>query len=479
MKILLVKAPYQYPHKKALRTESLGQLYIAAVLRERGFEVSIYDPTMGQPLKTADGYYYGVPLEKLATIFQATRPDVIGLTCHNAYSLSGTELVARTAKSCLSKNIMTIAGGVYPSVYKGRILAECPSIDYAFQGESETALADFLGGRSLRPGELLSVDGLIFRSKNEIKVNDKRHFIHDLDQLPYPARDLVNIRAYMNMKSTLYGLGTKPTLSILTSRSCPNQCRFCNMWLIHGDTWRPRSPQNVIGEFELMVKKYSAKHIFVMDDNFTYDPERAKTICEEIIRRRLRFKWNTPHGISVRKMDFELARLMKKAGCINVCVGIESGSEWVRNELMGKGISNQQITHAVTCFKKAGLPVCGLMLLGYPGETEDHFKESMAFVSRLPLSLITASFVFPFPGTRLYDQLREEGIIAHDFNPPLDDYLEPVFLPPGLQRNRLKQRYQRLLMGFYLSHIGQIAKEMVLGRAKWITGKGIRRLLGS
>lgn len=471
----MVNAPFRFPGRHVLCTESLGQLYLAAVLREKGIEVSIYDPTLGRPLKTGGEFYYGVPARKLEEVLRSARPDVIGITCHNVYSLPGTELIARTVKSRLSPKMTTIAGGVFPSVHQRRILDECPSLDFALQGESERSLAVFLDGVCSGSGVPAAVDGLIYRAGDDIKVNPKRHFIEDLDQLPFPARDLVDIKAYMNTRSVLYGLGSKPALSILTSRSCPNRCRFCNMWMIHGERWRPRSPRNVVEEFDLLVNGYGAKHVFVMDDNFTHDPERAKTICQELIRRRLKFEWNTPHGISLKNIDLELALLMKRAGCVNVCVGIESGSEWVRNELMGKGLSDEQIVQAVSCFKKAGLPVYGLMLLGYPGETEDRFKESLAFIKRLPLNSLSAGYVFPFPGTRLYDDMRTEGIISGDFHPPLDDYLEPVFEPPGVTVKQLKERHRRLLGGFYLSHFGQIAGEILRGKAKWITGKGIRR----
>jgi len=477
MKVLLVRAPFFAPRRKVLLTEPLGLLYLAAALRQRGVEVSILDPALGRPLRTANGYRFGWPGEGLGWILRTLRPDAVGVTCHDVTSLRGTELVARTVKSCLSPDMPVIAGGVYPSVHKARILEECPSVDFAFQGESEKAFPDFLGRGRPGRGDLSAIDGLIYRSNGEIRVNPKRHFIQDLDRLPFPARDLVDLDAYMNSGSVLYGLGSKPTLTILTSRSCSNHCRFCNMWMVHGRSWRPRSPQNVVEEFSLLVGKFNARHVFVMDDSFTHDSERAKIICRELIRRRLKLDWNTPHGISLKHIDLELARLMKRAGCVNVCVGIESGSERVRNELMGKGLSDAQIVQAVSCFKKAGLPVYGLMLLGYPGETDARFKESLAFVRKLPLSALSAGYVFPFPGTRLYEELLAEGVIGEDFKPPADDFLDPVFAPPGTTIEQLRQRHKMLLKGFYLSHAGQIAGELIRGKARWITGRGIKILL--
>lgn len=251
------------------------------------------------------------------------------------------------------------------------------------------------------------------------------------------------------------------------------------MWMIQGRKWRPRSVDNIIGELDQILNRYQAKHVFVMDDNFTQDPDRVKEICDRIISKGWKFKWSAPHGITVRHIDLELAKLMKRSGCRSVCLGIESGSEYVRNKLMGKGVTNSQIKNAAICLKKAGLNAAGIMLLGYPGETDQHIEESLQFIKTLPLSFITIGYVFPFPGTELYDNLVEQGLIGPDFNPPLDDYIDPVFPTPEASIEEIRNRYSKLLIGFHLSHIGQLSKDLVLGRANWITGKGIKRLLRS
>ena len=134
--------------------------------------------------------------------------------------------------------------------------------------------------------------------------------------------------------------------------------------MVHGKKWRARSTQNVIAELDEILHKYKARHVLVIDDNFTQDPDRAKHICETIISNGWKFKWNAPHGISVGKIDLELAKLMKRSGCVSVCLGVESGSEYVRNKLMGKGVTNEQIAKAADCFKKAGLPAGGLIASG-------------------------------------------------------------------------------------------------------------------
>jgi anaerobic magnesium-protoporphyrin IX monomethyl ester cyclase len=260
--------------------------------------------------------------------------------------------------------------------------------------------------------------------------------------LPFPARNKVDIKTYMNGSKIkrLYGLGFKPTLSLLTSRSCPNRCSFCNMRLVHGNRWRARSADNVLDELEEMIGVYHAEHVFIMDDNFTLNVDRAKTICEKIIQRKLFFRWNTPNGISVRGMDVDLAKLMKQAGCANVCIAIESGSEYIRNEVMNKRTSDVQIIRAAECFKAADVPVVGFILVGMPGENEGRFLETINLLHRLPLTSLVVSFAVPFPGTKLYDDLIHQGVVKSGYMAGMDDLNSPSFVTSDFTADDLKRR---------------------------------------
>jgi magnesium-protoporphyrin IX monomethyl ester (oxidative) cyclase len=247
------------------------------------------------------------------------------------------------------------------------------------------------------------------------------------------------------------------------------------MWLIHGSRWRMRSPDNVLAEIDEIINRYRAEHVFIMDDNFTFDPARAKLICQGIIRKGYRFRWNTPNGISVKGMDVELARLMKRAGCANVILGIESGSEYVRHEVMRKKISNDEIIHAVDCLQAAGIPTGGFILLGMPGEEEKDFQESVRFTQRLKLSFINTSFAIPFPGTKLYNDLVDLGVFAQGFVPEMDNFNYPVFVTKDFTAQQLLRRRQRLLLSFYLSHAPQLMADIFRGRLTWISWSMFQR----
>jgi len=477
MRVLLIHSPYRYPHAYAMRTELLGLTSLAAAVRQAGHEVSVFDPTLGRPTKLPDGsYYYGATDETLTSHIRDAAPDVLGLSCHYAYSRDEAFRVASLTKQMRSDTV-TVMGGLYPSVYRTRAFRLGGPVDYLLTGEAEESFPALLSALASKPTSLGEVDGLIYGRGATIACNPKRTFIADLDRLPFPARDLVDIRRYMTTGSVLYGLGGRPTLSLLTSRSCPNRCSFCNMHLVHGPRWRPRSPENVLAELDEILNRHHAQHVFVMDDNFTLDPDRVKLICEGILRRNYRFRWNTPNGISVKNVDEEMARLMKRAGCANVCVAIESGSEYIRNHVMKKGVSDEQIVRAVAAFKKADIPVGAFIVLGMPEEDHDHFAETVRFVNALPLSFVATTFAIPFPGTELHASLVRAGVLSEDFEVGMDNFNFPVFETACFTKRDLLARRRALFTSFYASHAFSILKELFTGRLTWVGGNLLRRFL--
>jgi anaerobic magnesium-protoporphyrin IX monomethyl ester cyclase len=456
LRVLLAVAPYVLPFQESESTERLGLLYLAASLRRSGIQVAIYDPTVSAPLRVPEGYLYGRPADEVRRVLERWRPDVLGISVHQAVNLDGARLLSRLAKEISAGEIVTVAGGVYPSVSREAVLIQCPEIDYAIQGEAEESFVELV--RALDAGHVheATVDGLIWRSSAGLTANPKESYIEDLDALPFPARDLVDIGRFMHMQQSIYGVGSRPSLSLLTSRSCPHQCSFCNMWMIHGKKWRPRSPENVLAEIDEMVGRWGAQDLFIMDDNFTLRSDRVVEICEGMIRRGHKLRWSTPNGISAKGATPEMAHAMKAAGCRSVCVAIETGSEEFRRSAMNKRVSNEEIRSAVHAFRGAGIPVGGLLMLGMPGETDVRFAETVRLVKELPLTWIVVSFTFPHVGTRLFDQLVECGYIDGPIKVASDTYGVPAFETPDFTRDALVRRKSQLYREFYGSKAPRI-----------------------
>ena len=432
MKVLIIASPIRAASAGFHIHELLGIEYLAAYTRHAGHEVQVLDASLAPAVPDGDGsFHVGVPMEQVSQLIRDSRPDVVGVSCHYEFSAPYAYDIVRRAKE-IDPEIVTVMGGLFVSVNTTKPINDCPELDYALVGEGETAFVNLLS--AIGTGQVQSIDGIIFRTDaGKVRYNPKKNYIEDLDSVPFPARDLVDIETYMRggFDYQLYGLGYRPSLSLLTSRSCPMGCTFCNMKLVHGRRWRHRSADNCVEELKEMVGRWGAQHVHIMDDFFTLRIDRAKEFCRQVINSGIKVRWNTPNGISVKKIDKELCDLMKRAGCANVCVAIESGSEKVRIEIMNKKTRDEEIVSATARFREAGIPVVGFVIIGMPGETVEENRKSIDFIKKLPLTSIVTSFVVPFRGTQLYDELRAAGKL--DDRPfGRDDYKNPVSMNEGI-----------------------------------------------
>jgi len=178
-----------------------------------------------------------------------------------------------------------------------------------------------------------------------------------------------------------------------------------------GRHWRPRSPDNVIDEIEHLVKDYGVKEIHFEDDNLTFDRERARLIFQGIIERGLDITWTTPNGVAVWKLDDELLKLMKKSGCYQINLGIESGNEQVLRKIIRKPFKLEKVRDIVEKIRENGIWAHGFFILGMPGETKQTITDTIIFATSLNLDSASFFIATPYPGTELYDICKENGYI--------------------------------------------------------------------
>jgi len=249
------------------------------------------------------------------------------------------------------------------------------------------------------------------------------------------------------------------------------------MYQSHGTKWRGRSAENVFEEIKILSKDYNAKEIFFMDDNLTYDKSRVIKLCDLILSHGLKFKWNTPNGIAADHLDENLAGLMKKAGCVNVCIGIESGSDFIRNHVIKKGLKEETIYRALTACKKARLPVIGFFILGIPGESQDCFRDTLKMIRELPFSMVATSFFTPFPGTKLYDECLQKGYLRPDYWKSIDKFNTPIVETPDFDKKELRRREKRFYWEFLRSHLPDLAFSVLSLRSNLLNKQQIKRFL--
>jgi radical SAM superfamily enzyme YgiQ (UPF0313 family) len=400
----------------------MGLGYLAGSLLAHGYETEIWDAEVEQ------GY------ETLAQKLSRDPHEVVGIS-------APTPLITNawaSAKVAKEHGAVTILGGPHLTLMPHESM-EKNQVDLVVRGEGEYTLLEILRalakeaelnptatiGTSDQPrrfdpaagwGQIL---GLSWRDQaGKIVHNLDRPLPDDLDAIPFPAHHLFKIDRYTNLNPLTDGLDMNArAYTIVTSRGCPYKCTYCSK-PVTGNTWRGRSVENVIAEWEWLVKDLGATEIGLTDDIWNLDRERAKALCRALIKARLNhIPWVTIHGMKVNNTDQELFHLMKAAGCKRVGFGVENGDDWMLRHVIKKGQTVEMVRQAFRWSKRAGLQTMGFFIFGMPGETEASMEKTIQLALELDPDLAHFMMASPFPGTEMWEILEKQGTVySHDMD---------------------------------------------------------------
>lgn len=363
----------------------------------------------------------------------------------------------------LKPHTILVAGGAHATTFPNEIIKES-SFDVVAVGEADFILRDLLITKDRK-----SIKGLVFKENGNIEDTGRAGYINDLDELPIPAWELYDLARYNRLSLSNR---RSPPGYLETSRGCPWGCVFCNK-NIQGRKFRPKSPKRVVDEIEYMLK-IGFKEINILDDTFSTDINRAKAICDEIIKRGLKFPWHPLNGIRVDRVDKELFIKMKKSGCYKVSFGIESGNQAVLN-IIDKKIRLEQVRNAVRWAREVGFETFGYFMLGLPGETEESIKDTIRFAKELKLDIAKFNVTIPLPGTRLFEEWDKLGLIKtkdwgkYNFYAP---YYE-LYDHPTLTREAISKYYKKAYRSFYFSP-SYLMRRLIRGIKEGILLRDIR-----
>ena len=260
------------------------------------------------------------------------------------------------------------------------------------------------------------IDGIAFRQDGKIIVSPKTKYEDDLDLLPMVDYSILDLEEYKMDTSEWYSpkkIKVGQAFPIISSRSCPQRCNFCNMWLVHGPKIRFRSPDNVLDEMEYVYDIYDVRYFQFMDDNLTFDKKRILEICDGILKRNMNIQFDTPNGVSIKKLDQEIIGALVAAGMVRISLAIESGSEYIRNKVIGKGLTDKKIYEVVNeCSKHPCLWTKGFFVIGMPQETQETLEETYKMITELPLNTFGIFFATPYKGTQLFDYCVQHKLIS-------------------------------------------------------------------
>jgi magnesium-protoporphyrin IX monomethyl ester (oxidative) cyclase len=202
-----------------------------------------------------------------------------------------------------------------------------------------------------------------------------------------------------------------PNTSLITSRGCPARCVFCSIHTVWGRKFRARSPENVLGELELLVRDYGVREVHFEDDNLTFDRARAKAIWNGMIERKLDLAWAAPNGLATYTLDEELLELMRASGCYRLHLAVESGDPDVLRDIIHKPLRLDMVTRVVSAARRLGLAVDAFFVVGFPGETLAQIRRTFAFARSLDVDSASLFIATPYPGTELEAICRAEGYL--------------------------------------------------------------------
>ncbi len=300
----------------------------------------------------------------------------------------------------LDPAVTVIVGG--PHVTGSPQTALYDGISYGIIGEGEEALLELLDTLESGRGPS-SVENLIYRDGTGTKINGMRPFAKNLDEMPFPAWDLMNLDDYVD---PVYFKGRH--LAIFSGRGCPYDCTFCASRVTWRRKLRLRSTENVMDEIRHIVNVLGVRNLMFWDDTFAADKKRAMAICNRIIEEDLDISYTVQ--IRADASSDELIEALRDSGCAFAAIGVESGSEQIL-ERIGKRETKEQFRNAVSAMKRANLPIIASYIIGLPGDTHETIRETMEFALELDADQSKFMILAPYPGTRVYDIAVQRGLV--------------------------------------------------------------------
>ncbi len=368
-------------------TPPLGLAYLAANLEKNKIEINIID-----------AFAENLSFNKLKNRVMELKPEVIGLTT-NVDIIFHSLYTAKLLKKLLP-NTKIILGGPYATdTYQ--YLLKYSFIDIVVLGEGEYTFTELI--QKLKADESFdTIKGIAFRSNNQLIKTQDRPFIDNLDNLPFPAWHL-----FPDLKKYKYFTLTSRGVPIITSRGCPFKCIFCSK-CVHGYKVRYRSPKNVVDEMKYCINNYNITEFGIIDDHFGFNPQRAKQLCDLIIKSRLNTKFFLANGIRADALSKELITKLRSAGCWFVGIGIESGNQRVLNKI-GKKVTLNQIKESIKICKQQKMLVAGYFVIGLPYANRKSINDTINFAKNSQLDLAIFNMAIPIPGTPMFQLVEKYG----------------------------------------------------------------------
>jgi len=414
-RILLINPPLSGSLNSGIFTVKvpLGLAYIAGYLEKKSYKPEILDcMAYYENIEKIDKDKYRIGLSEKDIIekIKMFKPDIVGVACgytiHEADAIRIADLVKQNSKA------LVVCGGAHTSANPSSVLNH-KSVDFAVIGEGEVVFSNIVKNIKNK-NKIPSLRGVAYRVNKRIKINAPQNYIENLDEIPFPARHLLPMKKYIDHPQNSIANMRSPTTEIISSRGCPFNCIFCSICTVWGRKWRARSAKNVVDEIEQLHKEYGINEFRFFDDNLSWDKKRTIEICEEILKRKLDIRWDTPNGVAIATLNKEVLQKMKKAGYYKIVMGIESGSEKTLR-FMRKPVVLNHARKIIAICNDLGIWTWSTFVIGFPDEPKEEIDKTIDFAKKSGLNFATFYVAQPYPGTDMYEVYKKAGLLKEGF----------------------------------------------------------------
>ncbi len=402
-----------------IKAPPLGLMTLAAIPNPDEHKVKIVD------LK-----YKNWKEDKLRKIFEKT--DLLGITCLTP-SINSTIQLSKLAKECGVEKV--IVGGYHPTL--DPYMIEEDSIDIIIRGEGELTFKEIIEGKPLK-----DIKGISYSKNGQTYHNELRSLIENLDELPFPRRDLLRRNFY-----NYFGLSVDVMES---ARGCPHNCNFCCVIVHNRRRWRAKSTERVIQEI-LKMDKSKRWYVFY-DSSFTIKMNRVKDICDAIIEYGMDYKYYSAQGrVDDVVKNPDIVKRMAEAGFKMLFIGIESTKQDSLDRI-GKKTTVEQNKKAIKILHDYGITIFGSMIIGNIGEKVEDVKRNIDFCKKMEVDIMQFTPLTPYPGTKLYEEAMEKGWIE---NPNYENWnlVDPIMRTPDLSIKEIKEIVVYAYKSYYLGNL--------------------------
>jgi anaerobic magnesium-protoporphyrin IX monomethyl ester cyclase len=373
---------------------SFGLASLMSYIEDKGYE---YDLAV---INSKDEF------DSLFVKIDAMKPDVIGYTSVSSQFMHVEDLSNKVREKF--EDTIQICGGIHVTIFPESIL-QAKGLDGIFVGEGEYAFSEFLN-RVSNNFSYKDVKNFVYVENNKLKKNDTHPLIKNLDELPFPVRDKFSYNTrFLNKK--------KKWASFWFTRGCPYNCTYCcnhafaKTYNMNSLKPRYRSPDNCMEEIKQVVEKYNIKEFWIGDDTFGLSKKWTKEFCEKYASQiKLPFRAK----LRCNLVNRELMDQLKNAGCVYIYSSIESGNEYIRNEIMNRNMKNEHIINAYSLYREYNIPASACFIIGVPQDTEATIWESVEINRIIQPSNTRANIFYPYKGTILGDYCFKEGLVDEE-----------------------------------------------------------------